>query len=308
MSTPIHVSIGNFNIDIAVYIDKAPGIDESVNARDIDIRPGGAASNYAVAVSHYGHRAVLVASVADHLLVKTHLESIRRLGVDISHVTFINASPGIVISVIYPDGSRSMIRSLGANAYLSPDKISQEILDSASVVHMATLHPERAAGIVERVHGAVVSYDPGIYVNTQRETLETVLKHVDILFLNSSEFKELTGKIKPVELFKLGVEVLAIKLGSKGAAAVLGDGSIYHAYVKPLGNPVDTTGAGDAFNAFFNASYIDTRNVMVALRHGVAAGALKTLCKGSILCWDRDLFIKHLELSTISKETGIPGF
>jgi len=58
------------------------------------------------------------------------------------------------------------------------------------------------------------------------------------------------------------------------------------------------TEAGDAFDAFFNAAYLDSGDVGEALRYVAAAGAMKTLCRGATLCWDLDLFRRHLERST----------
>lgn len=300
-NTPLHVSVGNFNIDVAVYVDKMPGLDESVNAREIDIRPGGAATNYAVAVSHYGHRSSLIASVSNNPLAKMGLETVRDMGVDVSHVSYVDAQPGMVVSIVYPDGSRSMIRSLGANAYLTPDKVSQELLDSSSVVHMATLHPAKALEISRRTRAAMKSYDPGVYVHTDVSELREVLRHIDVLFLNRQEYAVLTGEVDVRGLFNLGVNIIVVKLGGKGAVALTRDGGVYHAYTAPQGKPVDTTGAGDAFNAFFNAAYIDTGSVREALRYGASAGALKTLCKGSMLCWDRGLFKRHLEASIVEE-------
>jgi len=63
-----HISVGNINIDIVLYVDRLPGRDEDTLAESLDIRPGGAASNYAVAVSQYGHRVHLVAVASSHVL------------------------------------------------------------------------------------------------------------------------------------------------------------------------------------------------------------------------------------------------
>jgi len=294
-SKPLHVSIGNFNIDVVLYVDRLPGVDESVNASDTDIRPGGAAVNYAVAVARYGHRASLVASVADNQLVKANLELVRSLGVDVTGVTVVNSPPGVVVVMVYPDGSRSMIRSLGANVLLSPDSIDQGLLDAASIVHMATLHPEKATHIVHRINGGcIVSYDPGVYVESSWEHLRTALIHTNILFLNRKEYLKLRSKLGDRGIFDTGLDIVVVKLGDKGAVALTREGGRYHAYTKLQGKPVDTTGAGDAFNAFFNAAYIDFKDVREALRYGVAAGALKTLCKGSMLCWDPEVFHRHL--------------
>ncbi|MCY0868009.1 MAG: PfkB family carbohydrate kinase [Desulfurococcus sp.] len=303
---PLHVSIGNFNIDIALYIDRIPGLDEDVLARSIDVRPGGAATNYAVAVARYGHHATLVASVADSPLVRESLDILRELGVNL-HLKHVNAHPGMVVILVYSNSARSMITSPGANAYLTPGEVEQSLLDSASVVHMATIPPGKALEAARRVREALVTYDPGRHARASWSELRSLLEHVDVFFMNRREYKELASKTSIKEIFDLGVETVVVKLGEKGAVALTRDGGIYHAYVKPQGEPVDSTGAGDAFDAFYNASYIDTKSVVEALKHGVSAGALKTLCEGSLLtCWSRDLFNKHLESTVIREVEEIP--
>jgi len=71
---PLHVSVGNFNVDVVLYVGKMPGRDESVNAVEAHIGPGGAATNYAIAAARYGHRAALVAAVSRSPLAAAYLE------------------------------------------------------------------------------------------------------------------------------------------------------------------------------------------------------------------------------------------
>jgi len=297
---PLHVSVGNFNVDVVLYVGKMPGRDESVNAVEAYIGPGGAATNYAVAVARYGHRAALIAAASRSPLASAYLEEVERLGVDVSGVMLLDASPGLVVVIVLPGGERSMIRAPGANSFLAPEMVDRGLLEEASVVHMATLGSEKALRIAEAAGGGrIVSYDPGFYAGESPELLLQTLRRVDVLFLNRDEYAKIRLRIG--DLLAAGPRVVVVKLGERGAAAFTAGGEAYHAHAEPLGVPIDATGAGDAFDAFFNAAYLDSGDVGEALRYAAAAGAMKTLCRGSALCWDSELFRRHLERSTVRR-------
>jgi len=299
---PLHVSVGNFNVDVVLYVGKMPGRDESVNAVDAHIGPGGAATNYAVAVARYGHRAALIAAASRSPLASAYLEEVKRLGVDVSGVKLFDAPPGLVVVIVLPGGERSMIRVTGANTFLSPEMVDRGLLEEARVVHMATLGPEKAIRVAEAAGGGrIVSYDPGFYAGESPELLLQALRLVDILFLNRDEYAKIGKRLRIEDLLAAGPRVVVVKLGERGAVAVTAEGEKYYAYAEPLGTPIDATGAGDAFDAFFNAAYLDLGDVGEALRYAAAAGAMKTLCRGATLCWDSELFSRHLERSTVRR-------
>jgi len=291
----IHVCIGNFNIDLTLYVSRLPGLDESVNATEMILSPGGAATNYAVAVSCYGHRAVLIAVASASPLVDIMLNRVRELGVDVSYVKRVEGMPGLVVVVVSGEGERVMYRYRGVNELLSSASIPREALMQASIVHMASLPPATAGRIGEAASklGILTSYDPGVYAISDREHVIKVLDKIDILFLNRVEAKSLAG-YNIESLLKYGPSLIVVKKGAGGAYVVQHGGLYHHGRVKPIGKPVNTTGAGDAFDAFFNAAYLEYRDVGKALLYALAAGTLKTLYKTSIMSCDKELLKKQL--------------
>lgn len=301
----IHISIGNLNIDIALYITRQPGPDESTLASRAEIRPGGAATNYAVAVSYYGHKPYLLASVSDHILVREFLRQLEGIGVDTSLVKAEADSPGLAVINILPDGSRSMILFRGANEKLSINQLDDKILENAHILHVASVEPLLAEKflMLSKDKMVITSYDPGVYVKTHRNELLRVLSKVDILFLNRVEYMELSKQRSINDILERGVNVVVVKMGSKGAVA-LTPGESHRGFSTPIKRPVDTTGAGDAFNAFFNSKYVESKNIGLALQYGIAAGTLKTGCYGSFLCWDPVLFKAQLEKTIVERVPG----
>jgi ribokinase len=109
-----HVVVGNLNIDITIFIERIPGPDESSKADKVVLNIGGAAVNYSVAASRYGHKSHLV-GVTTNLFEKMGLlEEIERRGVNTSNVVVVSdGMPGISIILQPPEGQRRIISYRG---------------------------------------------------------------------------------------------------------------------------------------------------------------------------------------------------
>jgi len=299
-----HIAVGNFNIDLVLYVDSIPGPDESTYAHQLDVRPGGAASNYAAAIAQYGHEAFLVASVAKHPLVGELLHHLESLGVKTRYVKYVEQQPGFVTVMVLPSGDRAMIRYPGANRELRCTDIPDELLDNANVLHIASVPVELAIEIATRgrKHPLLITYDPGGYVEEMPRN-KKILEYINVLFLNEKEYERIKNEVNVHNVFKHGVSLMVIKQGAKGATLIEPSGVCYYARSHPVRKPIDTTGAGDVFNAFFNARYLERKDPAEALRYAVAAGTLKVGYKGSILPYDERQFKVILERTFVEKIT-----
>ncbi len=111
-----------------------------------------------------------------------------------------------------------------------------------------------------------------------------LLRNVDLFFPNDMEARHLTGEREPqniLEVFEAaGVQRVALKLGSRGTA-LLWDGRI--AFSDALNvNAVDTTGAGDCFDAGFLCGYLRGETPETCLRMANICGAISTTQYGGI--------------------------
>ena len=101
------------------------------------------------------------------------------------------------------------------------------------------------------------------WISSKKETLMKVIKKIDILFLNETEARQLTGEYNLVKagrlLLKQGVKYAIIKLGSNGSMLVSKKGI---AQLPPyILEPVhDTTGAGDTFGGGFTGYLASQKN------------------------------------------------
>jgi sugar/nucleoside kinase (ribokinase family) len=134
-------------------------------------------------------------------------------------------------------------------------------------------------------HGCTISLDVGWRENwiSDRRAL-SILRLVDIFFPNESEARRITGEEDPKKMLQAfadtGVARVALKLGSNGAA-LLWDGAFFSGAACRV-TPVDTTGAGDSFDAGFLYAWLQGREPARCLQAGNICGALSTEAYGGI--------------------------
>jgi sugar/nucleoside kinase (ribokinase family) len=129
-----------------------------------------------------------------------------------------------------------------------------------------------------KAEGLTTSFDPNSDPNSSwSDDIKKVLRNTDVLFVNNREAKQLTGFSKNRDaLNALGelVTCAVIKLGRDGALAIRNGDVTKHPGFKV--DALDTTGAGDSFDAGFVSAYLNGRSIEDCLRHGNACGALST--------------------------------
>lgn len=296
MKKPTHVSLGNFNVDITLYVEGVPNVDQATLVEDVVFSVGGAATNYSIATSIYGHLSYLISVVSKNPLSLRFLERVKKMGVNVDYVSFTRGKPGYVVILVNHMGERRMLKYVGVNAKLRGLNVPEELLDQASLVHLASVPVDVAVKTMDQAYrrGLIVTYDPGVFVLQSRSGILENLSKVNVLFLNKHELQELS-RGDPLKLLKHGVDLIVVKKGARGALLIQQGGLTVIGYSKPIKRVVNSTGAGDAFNAFFNAAFLDYRDPVRALQYGLAAGTLKTSCKGSYLCWDRAVVNQQLK-------------
>lgn len=260
----IHLSVGRFNIDIIAKIDSIPPVDTNHVTDVLEILPGGAATNYAVAVTKLGHSAKLLAKVGKNEVVKSLMEKIVELGVGLEYVEEVNEKPSVTLIFLRDDGSLSMVRRLGASILLTREDVKKHF-GLFDVIHFASVSPNV---VVRDPYAKIVSYDPGPYT----KDIESI--DVDILYVNEKEYNLIKNK-------DIKARYLVIKMGKKGAKIIA---ETEECEVEPLQieKVVDTTGAGDVFDAAFNVSISEGNDIERSLQMASVASGLKVTRIGGI--------------------------
>ena len=113
--------------------------------------------------------------------------------------------------------------------------------------------------------------------------LEEVLKLVDVLMVNDSEARELSGQYSLVkaakEILKMGPKYLIIKKGEHGAL-LFHDDKVFVAPALPLEEVFDPTGAGDTFAGGFMGHIARTEDISFEnMKRAIIVGsALASFC------------------------------
>ena len=277
--------IGNVNADLLVWPASEippPGVERSVDR--IDLRAGGAAAITGAVLARLGADAVVVGCVGDDALGAAVVNELRGYGVDTGHVHVIaDASTGTSIAFEAPGRERSFFISLGSLAAFEPSMVPDEALQAASVLfcgyfNLPGMRGRPTAALLRRAKesGATTFLDTGWdhdgWPRSTRQEIRELLPLVDVFVPNEIEVRHLSGEsdtfaaARTLTGWSAGWTV--VKLGAEGCLAAGPDGQT-HRVSAPAVEVIDTTGAGDAFNAGLMVALSAGRAVPTGLRKAV---------------------------------------
>ncbi|RLC82522.1 MAG: hypothetical protein DRI61_02060 [Chloroflexi bacterium] len=287
------LTVGDINIDIVALLDQYPPKGGDALAKRGELHIGGSAANTALVLARFGLEVSLLGRVGSGILADYALQGLRKAGVELSLVQRDPEVPiGVMFIAVTPDGERTMFGFRGANTRLKPVRLGEGELGKLRWVHISGYalleEPQRTAALrileTARQKGITVSLDVGMCTAIHaREEVRKLLPQVDVLFPNLEEARLLSQKEEADEALKAlverGVKLIALKLGEKGC--MIGDGE--KAFTVPAFaiDAVDTTGAGDSFNAGFILGQLWGLNLPESALLGNALGGLACTVVGA---------------------------
>lgn len=170
---------------------------------------------------------------------------------------------GRCLSLVSPDGERTMVTFLGASLEMATEDIAASIFEGYDCLYVEGYQVQNHEVISHVVklakrQGLKVAIDLASYnvVLENKEFLtELVRDYIDILFANEQEAAAFTGEQEPVnalESISKMCELAIVKIGTRGAYIKSG-GEVIHVGIMAAAQRVDTTGAGDFYAAGFMA-------------------------------------------------------
>jgi sugar/nucleoside kinase (ribokinase family) len=226
----------------------------------ITLTGGGAAANTAAWLVAAGATATLVARVGDDSLGQQARAQLDAAGVDARLAVDAAARTGSCIVLVDVAGERTMVPDSGANTRLSVDDVDAELFAAGRHLHLSAytiFHDGRAAAEraleLARAAGLSVSVDAASAAPLAEfgaDRFRTAVGGDLLVFANLDEARVLTGTREPAECaLQLAADfgAAAVKVGSGGAYWSEGH-SVLQVPTSPI-EPLDTTGAGDAFAA-----------------------------------------------------------
>lgn len=262
--------------------DPAPGSDR---AASISTRGGGAAANVAVHLARLGTAVQLVGCVGDDPSGVGLTAELVAAGVRPALRTVPGVPTGTVVSLVEPDGQRSMLADRGANLALLPGDLPAFGRGAHLYLSGYTLlHPRPRTAGVRALRDAVdagctVSVDPASSDPLRRYGVDRWLVDTagaTVVLPNAEEARLLTGCADAEAAARSlagRYPVVTVKLGPDGALWAAGE-VLVHRPAHPT-SVVDTTGAGDAFAAGLLSAWLGSPDAdpAVLLDAGLARAA-----------------------------------
>ncbi len=234
---------------------------------------GGSAATTARWLGRLGARSTLIASVGRDAAGRALVDAIESDGVSARVVRVAGARTGRIGVVVAPDGERSFVADRGAADLLTPDDLRASWFTGADALHLPVYSllgsPLGEAGRhsveLARAAGAAISVDLasiGPLLAGGRRSARALIASVapDLLFATASEAEALLGG-RGVEGLLEFAATAVVKRGAKGATVLAraGDDQTRFEVATAHLNAVDTTGAGDAFDAGFLVGWFAAR-------------------------------------------------
>ncbi|MGA1791700.1 MAG: carbohydrate kinase family protein [bacterium] len=221
---------------------------------------GGQAANTVYALARMGFKAGMIGKVGKDDWGERILQSLN--GVDLSYVLREDRS-GICISILTPDGERSMIAFPNVNDTLDKKDLDLSALSGCRFLHLTSFagsHPLQTQIEVVEGLGDVprISFDPGnLYASLGLNAILPIVRKTYCLFATANELERITGlghEDASALLLDLGVKIVICKQGARGAYLV--DRHKRLTFAPAEAEVKDVTGAGDCFAAGFLAGLL----------------------------------------------------
>jgi sugar/nucleoside kinase (ribokinase family) len=273
------IGFGALNLDKMYYVNEIACHDEESYIKDIDMNPGGSAANTIIGLSRLGISTSYIGKVADDKegeILEMNL---------ISEEVFVNnlirsekGSSGKVLGFIDEEGQRALYVDAGVNDEITIDEINVEKATNTKIIHYSSFFGDSFNTQLEFLDylsdSMILSLDPGMfYAKKGINNLRKLLDRTNILLINEFElkilFEEYYSKIDgindsnetlsfrdiAIHILDDGIDTVVVKRGEKSVYAINSKDEEVTVPVFET-DVIDTTAAGDSFNAGFLYSYL----------------------------------------------------
>lgn len=223
---------------------------------------GGSAANTIIGIAKLGLNTGYIGKVGNDSNATMMQKYLEDNNVDTQHLLVdSDGETGEVIGFVTKTGDRKLYVTPKSNDDITYDEIDLNYLENTKILHLTsfvghnTTHSiDTQLEVLKKLPSNVkVSFDPGmIYIQRGPLFMNQFLEHTDILLINETELLMLTKRDTledAVNMISDMVEILVVKRSTDGSYIKKGDEE-YNINIFPV-DAIDTTGAGDAYNAGF---------------------------------------------------------
>ena len=296
------LAIGEINPDIVVSDpDPVPVFDEVERVIDsVHMTVGSSSAIFACGAARLGLRVAYFGVVGDDAFGRFMLDAMRSRGIDTS-ACLVDPAQRTGSTVILTSGrDRAILTEMGAIGAMDVDAIPETLVGRARHIHSGCFYlqetsRDRLPGFfaAARARGITTSFDTNWDPTGNWDGgVAAMLGASDVFFPNAVEARRI-ARLDDVEeaaraLARVGAggrtdggPIVAVKLGGAGALACRAEGPLIRVPAMRV-EPLDTTGAGDSFNAGFLRAWLDGADLADCLRWGAVSGAISTRQLGGI--------------------------
>lgn len=267
--------VGSANLDVILHVQEQPKPGETILAKGQEQGPGGKGFNQAVAAHKAGADTRFIACLGDDSAGEFLRSQLLAAGMSDSHLSVDPNNPTGTAYILLDAGSEnSIVVNAGANAALSSESVNQNALGSVVLMQLevpvstikSALETSRTSGAVSILNAA-----PAL-----KEAAE-LFPMADVVVVNETEAGFFGGVSRILAQVRTGV---VLTRGARGAQWFSVEGGSINVPAFAV-DPVDTTGAGDAFCGALAAELARGADMSEALVFASAAGALATTQVGA---------------------------
>jgi sugar/nucleoside kinase (ribokinase family) len=294
--------VGEINPDIVIADpDPVPVFGEVERViRSIGMTVGSSSAIFACGAARLGLRIAFAGVVGDDPLGRFMLEELTARGIDITACTVDPDRPTGATVILTSGSDRAGLTAMGTIGALDVEAIPVRSVARARHIHAGAYFLQETSRTrlpaffaAARERGQTTSFDTN-WDPSERwdDDVLDVLRAADVFLPNAVEARRISG-IDDVDGAALalaatgatdrsdGGPTVVVKLGADGALAARADGSLVRVRAMPV-IPIDTTGAGDSFDAGFLRAWLDGADLRACLELGVVCGALSTRATGGV--------------------------
>lgn len=267
-----------------------PQPGEEAHAQQLRREIGGGAAITACGLAKLGARVAVLAMVGQsdgHWLI----ERLKERGIETNPIRFHLIEPTGLTVAVSTSEDRAFFTYAGANQFLrellTESQVHSELARARHVHFAFPINPDLLSELTEKSHTAdgTVSVDVGWQQSwLEDERSLRALRYVDIFFPNEREAGLMTGQSEPEAILQslaaMGLPRVALKLGARGSM-LLDQDEIIECPPHRV-TPIDTTGAGDCFDAGFIYGFLRGESPEQCLQIANICGALSTEGLGGI--------------------------
>lgn len=279
--------IGSINADLTVHATRHPAPGQTVLGTGGDISAGGKGANQAVAASLQGANVRMVGAVGKDPYAESALTNLKSSDVSLADVEFLEEHTGLALITVSESGENTIVVVPGANSAMDAERVdahAETIAESDMILVQGEIPASGFSAAIAHATGRVViNLAPVIEVNRED------LLRANPLIANEHEAGEIltllglpsqaTPEEQATTLRAAGFASVIITLGAHGS--IVSDASETTHIPAVAVEPVETTGAGDAYVGTVAAKLLAGEGLVDAARHATRVAAFAVTHRGA---------------------------